>query len=84
MTDLQGLFNFLRPDPPQGYGAFDVQEQEPETQDCEQCKSYNGEVAEFIVYYKENGKPGILYVCEDCLNDPEAWKGREKIRVTKL
>lgn len=65
-TDYSGLFNCLRPDPPQGYGVFDL-EPEPE-HNCEQ--GYHDEKAtREVTFCDVDGKVKTKYMCDECFAD---------------
>jgi RecJ-like exonuclease len=42
LYDLQGLFNSLRPDPPNGFGAFDDDQLNERTEDMKECTECEG------------------------------------------
>jgi len=86
LTDYQGLFNCLRPDP-QLSVAFDGQQDdiEPGTT-CDYCKSYNGEipVSRFKMRDHYTGMIEIIDLCADCMEEDHIFQNKDIMNVTKL
>ena len=79
MTDLHGLFNCLRPDPPEGYGVFD--DHGTEEYECAICPN---KATRKVTYFKED-KFTTITVCDECyLYEDELWEGRNLIKTTHL
>jgi len=86
-TDYAGLFNCLRPDPPEGYGTFSGNQDqiEPGTI-CDYCKSYNGEMptARFTLKDHFSAQIEIIDLCDECQNEDHIFRNKTVLRVTKL
>ena len=83
LTDYQGLFNCLRPDPPMVSDCIDEIEQ-PES--CDFCKSYNGEKpkARFVMKDLIAGTVEVIDLCDDCINEDAVFLNKRIIDVVIL
>jgi hypothetical protein len=86
LTDYAGLFNCLRPDAPEGYGAFDSQDEVEPGTICDYCKSYNGEIptARFTLKDHFTDKIEIIDLCADCQDEDHIFRNKTVLRSIKL
>ena len=86
LTDYAGLFNCLRPDPPAGYGACDVQDEIEQPESCDFCKSYNDEKpkARFVMKDLIAGTVEVIDLCNDCINEDSVFMNKRIIDVVIL
>ena len=83
MIDYKGLFNCLRPDPPQGMGAFD--EPGTEVYKCNYCHEKATRSVIYKMKFDDDIHQGHDFTCDLCFGiEFEEYEHKEIIRIEKL